>query len=1713
MKFRKKVNKALALLLALSLVMSTNLPVGVLANEADEVPEAETVGNDPEFVMSAEDVIGIDLKANSAIIQEAVGVSGNTIPNAFNLIVDSDMDGEADADEEKLAIDGVTEFDSGLNIYGTYNASTDERISITQNSGTVGTIYGSYCGNVTSEGDSISIIVNGGTASAICGLDGYDYYVSGRIVIVIGDNATVGSCTIEDSEGYPGYYYNNQGAVEINGNYTMQENETYASLNIAGGTFVVPEGLTLTADEISLSSTYGIPYLVLRGCLDVTDLTPAGSGRILVDGGTLPENFSYVYTYYPLMLKSDISNTAFVPSSTSYYTDYTEDDVTTRFLQANKNIGFKNVLVEGYDCYYSVEGSDYTAVTTSTFNVPTPQSGSLEMELMYVPTQISVSNTYSAPKGYVGTTYTAENPLCDLSVYPITGDATEEYGGEVKYAVKKTTPLPEGLSLSKGKIVGTPAEACADGQKVTIVVTGRNGSTTNLELTIKIAEGEGTSKNINELVTVDEGNGVIDLNGTSVVIMPSEKNPNSRAKMFLDLDADKLPDNNIALQINNTDELSFTSYRIYGYRDTQKPYDGDIHITVKGGQFAYLRGVAGTSAEEMATVNGDVVLAVDNIVLNTTTGSMAGAEYGKAENVTVEIRDGSFRYTDIYGAINSEISGDVTYVFADEVYSTAGSADNPMLLYAAADSEIGGDIHVEIGYIEKSSNYGFQSASGKTHVKYHGVSNASVAGNINYLMEGYWYPDENYLVENSNVQGDVSVEWDNVSVCKTYAVTGTEITGSLALTAQKDKMAECANNLYLLTGASSAESVKMDVPASCTGTFKLGTGVDSDCTVNNATYMNNKGNLVIGGDYTIEENVDLTGLTILSAAEVQIAKDATVNLTGGTFNIKKGAKLTNYGILNYSNTAYGGTVGLAGVFENKGEFHQLSMSTDGYWFAIEATGSMINHETGVWTVASRIYNNGTIVNYGSFVQTYLGKSCTKLGTVYTTKVLNLSKAAVEYTTIEGLTSYSNLYFAMNTDYPTQCIQEVTLQGDALTTSGVAGDTNQYIKVDRYTDSVPFTVTLGEQIGDKVILDSVTYGPEHTNATKADENDATVWNGNAAYIYEPITVTLNYSPTGEVTPITLSLQSDSISDLTVDDAYTYEEPLYDLTKLTIENDMEAEDGKVLYMLKEGSLPEGIAFKDGKLYGTFRQATTEETTLVFTVKGVNLTTADFTLTLGPVAKAIPDWEVPTGFETIIGKQVEDVALPVDARGTYTWESSTQAVGDNVGTIMTNLIFKPADTDNYDWEKAATNAGINAMWDGSNSSICCTISITVNPGIPQVTAPAGLTAIYGQSFADVEIPADENGIFVWDEEHHAQTDLVGDVGEHICYVTYQPMSENYAEKTGIEVTLTVSQATPEYNEALKEMSIICDETLGDTVLPDVDGGKYQWVSATTIAPTEGVYYSVIYLPEDTVNYDWSTIEGWHKYRKGVVFSVKVTLDHAWDEGVITTPATTTQTGVRTYTCGLCDATRTETIAKLPGDISGGGATGGNGNVGNATQGAPLTQPQVGYTLSDKSSKAVYKVSKVDAEVTYVKPSKKTYTKVKIPNTIKYQGVTYKVTAIANNAFKNNEKLKSVTIGTNIRTIGNSAFQNCTALKSVTIPKNVSKIGSKAFYGCKKLMKMTIKTTKLTEKKVGKNAFKNMGKSNFKKVTVKVPKKKLKAYKKMLVKRGLSKKAKVKK
>ena len=191
----------------------------------------------------------------------------------------------------------------------------------------------------------------------------------------------------------------------------------------------------------------------------------------------------------------------------------------------------------------------------------------------------------------------------------------------------------------------------------------------------------------------------------------------------------------------------------------------------------------------------------------------------------------------------------------------------------------------------------------------------------------------------------------------------------------------------------------------------------------------------------------------------------------------------------------------------------------------------------------------------------------------------------------------------------------------------------------------------------------------------------------------------------------------------------------------------------------------------------------------------------------------------------------------------------------------------------------------------------------------------------------------------------------------------------------------------------------------------------------------------------------------------------------------------------------------------------------------------PKKGDVVADDKTYVKVEVSDVKKkEVKYKEPANKKAKTVSIPATVKINGVTYKVTKIADNAFKNNKTITKVTVGSNIKTIGKNAFsgatklktvsigknvtdiganafKGCSSLTSVTLPSKATKIGANAFNGCKKLKTIKITSTKLSSKTVSKNAFKGLTKTT----TIKVPKKKLSAYKKLFKQKGLSSKVKV--
>ena len=169
-----------------------------------------------------------------------------------------------------------------------------------------------------------------------------------------------------------------------------------------------------------------------------------------------------------------------------------------------------------------------------------------------------------------------------------------------------------------------------------------------------------------------------------------------------------------------------------------------------------------------------------------------------------------------------------------------------------------------------------------------------------------------------------------------------------------------------------------------------------------------------------------------------------------------------------------------------------------------------------------------------------------------------------------------------------------------------------------------------------------------------------------------------------------------------------------------------------------------------------------------------------------------------------------------------------------------------------------------------------------------------------------------------------------------------------------------------------------------------------------------------------------------------------HSWDSGKITLAPTYTSVGEKTFTCKKCGEKKSQTIPKL-------------------------ALPAVGTKFSISGS--TYTVTKAGSEVSFSQANTKAKS-INVPNTVTVSGITYKITGIKANAFKNCKKLTTVTIGTNIRSIASKAFNNCPKLK-----------------------KVTIKTVLLTKKTASKKAFNKVNK----KVILKVPAKAKKSYKKI--------------
>ena len=514
-----------------------------------------------------------------------------------------------------------------------------------------------------------------------------------------------------------------------------------------------------------------------------------------------------------------------------------------------------------------------------------------------------------------------------------------------------------------------------------------------------------------------------------------------------------------------------------------------------------------------------------------------------------------------------------------------------------------------------------------------------------------------------------------------------------------------------------------------------------------------------------------------------------------------------------------------------------------------------------------------------------------------------------------------------------------------------------------------------------------------------------------------------------------------------------------------------------------------------------------------------------------------------------------------GTWSWADDSAVPAVDVTDY--DVVFTPDDQKHYNSVRGTIQVNV----------IKANVNIAVLPTASAITYGDSLakSVLYGgTAYFDGINKVEIFGTFAWKDD--SLKPFVSDSDKTLYTVVFTPADSVNYNTAEIEITVNVSKA------AMPNLLLSVDnthKTVGSIALP----GDWTWLDAdakTAIKAGGSVEATAVYVGDDKENYDSTelkitiyraacsegkTVKYTLKGDKaptctksgtghtecsicGDVMSTGVyvkELGHKWNSGRVTRKPTYTATGVKTFTCTVCKATKIGSIAKLATTdiskktskitVSGIENKIYNGKVHTQKSlvvkaGAKTLRLNKDYTVTYSKNKAVGKASviirgknaysgKITKTFTIVKAAKgKTYTVGKFRYTItgaKADGTG--TVAIAGTTYsRSDKKFASLTIADTvvvgdvrfkITSVSANAFSRYTALKNVTIGNNVTSIGTNAFLSCKNLKKMTIKSAKL--KSVGSKAFSG----TYSKITFAVPRNKATAYKKLIKKGSPSAKA----
>lgn len=1220
------------------------------------------------------------------------------------------------------------------------------------------------------------------------------------------------------------------------------------------------------------------------------------------------------------------------------------------YARNNSLVTAKYTDVPGYTVYVSINGGDPMKGDSGSALVTTANTV-MSVTADYVADQIAVTKKYADPVIVADTSYTAEEPVYDLSVLDVTGDTNSEYGTDMQYRVKSGSKLPEGLVLADGKITGKTSEAGET--DVTFVVTGRNGTSVdvNVKFTVKAAGTE--VPDINKVVT-DASVSKINLAGCSVVIIADPSNA-SKSSIYMDADHDGIADNNRALKIGGETSYDLSKCKIYGYTDGDNAYTGDISIVLRSGTVGSLYGAGSNeSGAANVTVEGDVTV---KMLGGTVRTEIYGAYNVHAVAVNF-IAEGGKIYKKAYGAYNSDVQTmnfaftKTAMMYADDNYSNTGKEE----LYVTSGGSVSGDVNAEVGVLSTREAFTYGAKMYRsTYAFFYGVHKTSVSGDVNYTLNGEWYVGRtNTFVNSSNVDGDLNAELksgyiscansndsskafvygnmnNKIRNINVRSATEGVVSGKIVLAASGE-----VNDIYF-------NDVSGNTTASVTGLSEY-----FQVTHKGSLFLKINDKLVLGGTYTVDENIETNILNVTSGSKIKVAEGASIKHTAnaviegdvennGTWtsdgNVYVEGTFVNNGTWNTKKYMYVGdssASSISGKVDNYGTV--TTVSDRSYSTRINASSMFINRENAAFTFGNMV-NSGTIVNYGSLEETYYN-NFSNIGKVLTTTIPNFKYV---------LKNYSSVYYKVDAEYPAYCfkgedakISIAATNANYQKTSGIDGDTNVYI-----AGNMDFYVTVDGEPIDGMKIDSVVYGSAQNEATSSNN---VKWRGTMAY--EPTHAVINMAKQ-EATNITLAKTEDKIT-AQVGVATSKYAPLYDLTKIEVQNDEKVENGYVAYSLAKGqTLPDGLVMTDGKIYGTPVKASAEAQTVKIIVRGQNQTTSEFALTIEKIEKGIPTLAASKAGNAYAGKTLADVALPKSALGVYSWADSTQLVGKAGSEDGYDAYFVPKDTVNYDWSKLDTASGTYEQLEDGSVRISVKLAVYVRKQDPVYTVPEGVTAIYGETVGKAVIPETEGGMFIWENADES----VGDVGTKKFLATFVPSDEDVYERAEhIEITVEVKPAEAKFTQAIDKLTAKENDTLADIVLPEAENGIYTWYTDRTTKAEDGGTYKLCFKPADITNYDWSGVEGWNRAYRGVVFPVQVEIikehvhnygdayksnatyhwkecsckdirnkaRHTFDSGSIKTSPTDTAAGSKVYKCKVCEYVKTVPIPALGKDIT---------------------------------------------------------------------------------------------------------------------------------------------------------------------------------------------------